>query len=59
MKAVQLRLDQNVHCRTGSLEIAQQSLRAAVEVHCRTGSLVIVAVTGAETGPSKPKREAA
>ncbi|STR23235.1 Uncharacterised protein [Klebsiella oxytoca] len=28
-------------------------------VHCRTGSLVIVAVTGAESGPSKPKREAA
>lgn len=28
-------------------------------VHCRKGSLVIVAVMGAETGPSKPKREAA
>ena len=30
-----------VHCRTGSLEIANQGVQKLINVHCRTGSLEI------------------
>ncbi len=30
---------QQVHCRTGSLEIKLTEFAAGIKVHCRTGSL--------------------